>query len=174
MRVPAIPSPLQEQSRARVALETPREHERRGGLLQGRPGGTREERRPEEQAIEEQKVAPQVVRPVSRPRGRGRARRLSGRGQQRQERRRNGPVGRDRLPEFRFEVRTAIRPEAGTKCDDVFRSHFRTIEKVPGISHLDQEILRIVGQHLENIGLVTTAEMLTKEAGIQLSKFTTS
>jgi len=47
---------------------------------------------------------------------------------------------------------------------------FRSIEKVPGITHLDQEILRIIGQHLENIGLTTTAEMLTKEAGIQLSE----
>ena len=42
------------------------------------------------------------------------------------------------------------------------------IRKKSGLSHFDQELMRIVGQHLNAIGLRNTAEVLMKEAGVQL------
>jgi hypothetical protein len=45
------------------------------------------------------------------------------------------------------------------------------VKQVPNLSPTDQEIVRLIGQHLENIGLVSTAHILTKEAGIRLSNY---
>ena len=42
------------------------------------------------------------------------------------------------------------------------------IRRKSGLSNFDQELMRIVGQHLHSIGLKTTAEVLMAEAGIQL------
>jgi len=44
----------------------------------------------------------------------------------------------------------------------------KKIRRKSGMSGFDQELMRIVGQHLHNIGLKTTAEVLMAEAGTQL------
>ena len=44
----------------------------------------------------------------------------------------------------------------------------KKIRRKSGLSGYDQELMRIVGQHLHNIGLKTTAEVLMAEAGTQL------
>ena len=47
-------------------------------------------------------------------------------------------------------------------------SLIKKIRRKSGMSGYDQELMRIVGQHLHNIGLKTTAEVLMAEAGTQL------
>jgi hypothetical protein len=42
------------------------------------------------------------------------------------------------------------------------------VRRKSGLSNLDQELVRIVGQHLHNIGLKSSAEVLMAEAGTQL------
>lgn len=44
----------------------------------------------------------------------------------------------------------------------------RKVRRKSGLSVFDQELMRIVGQHLHNIGLKTSAEVLMAEAGTQL------
>ena len=44
------------------------------------------------------------------------------------------------------------------------------VRKRPGISAPDQEIVRLIGQHLTNIGLKTSAEVLMQEAGCKLDQ----
>ena len=44
----------------------------------------------------------------------------------------------------------------------------RKVRRKSGLNNFDQELMRIVGQHLHNIGLGTSAEVLMAEAGTQL------
>ncbi len=50
----------------------------------------------------------------------------------------------------------------------------RMVRKVPRraeqLSRTDQEIVRLIGQHLANIGLKTSAEVLMQEAGCRLDQ----
>ena len=47
-------------------------------------------------------------------------------------------------------------------------SLIKKVRRKSGLSPFDVELMRIVGQHLDNIGLKTTAEVLMAEAGTQL------
>ena len=47
-------------------------------------------------------------------------------------------------------------------------SLIKKVRRKSGLTGFDQELMRIVGQHLHNIGLKTTAEVLMAEAGTQL------
>ena len=50
----------------------------------------------------------------------------------------------------------------------------KKVRRKSGLTGFDQELMRIVGQHLNNIGLKTTAEVLMAEAGTQLTHPTAS
>ena len=63
----------------------------------------------------------------------------------------------------------------GTSMDtsslDTFSSSLlRKVRKVNGLSKADQEIVRLVGQHLTNIGLKSSAAVLMAEAGCRLDQ----
>ena len=58
-----------------------------------------------------------------------------------------------------------------TNAHDSFSSSLlRKIRKVNGLSKADQEIVRLVGQHLTNIGLKSSAAVLMAEAGCRLDQ----
>lgn len=66
-------------------------------------------------------------------------------------------------------------PESGSELEDALGSPnectsalIRKVRRRSGLSSFDQELMRIVGQHLHNIGLKTSAEVLMAEAGMQL------
>ena len=46
----------------------------------------------------------------------------------------------------------------------------RQIKKTTDLSKLDQEIVRLIGQHLCDVGLRTSADVLMKEAGCRLDQ----
>ena len=63
----------------------------------------------------------------------------------------------------------------GTSMDtsslDTFSSSLlRKVRRVNGLSKADQEIVRLVGQHLTNIGLKSSAAVLMAEAGCRLDQ----
>ena len=49
-------------------------------------------------------------------------------------------------------------------------SILRKVRRVNGLSKADQEIVRLVGQHLNNIGLKSSAAVLMAEAGCRLDQ----
>jgi len=58
-----------------------------------------------------------------------------------------------------------------TNSHDSFSSSLlRKVRKVNGLSKADQEIVRLVGQHLTNIGLKSSAAVLMAEAGCRLDQ----
>jgi hypothetical protein len=48
----------------------------------------------------------------------------------------------------------------------------KKVRRRTGISETDREVIRLIGQHLHNIGLHTSAEVLLAEAGVQLDQTT--
>ena len=58
-----------------------------------------------------------------------------------------------------------------TNSVDTFSSTLvRKVRRVNGLSNTDQEIVRLVGQHLTNIGLTSSAAVLMAEAGCRLDQ----
>ena len=54
--------------------------------------------------------------------------------------------------------------------DTLSSSLLRKVRRVNGLSRSDQEIVRLVGQHLTNIGLKSSAAVLMAEAGCRLDQ----
>ena len=57
-----------------------------------------------------------------------------------------------------------------SSLDNFSSSLLRKVRKVNGLSKADQEIVRLVGQHLTNIGLKSSAAVLMAEAGCRLDQ----
>ena len=57
-----------------------------------------------------------------------------------------------------------------SSLDTLSSSILRKVRRVNGLSKADQEIVRLVGQHLTNIGLKSSAAVLMAEAGCRLDQ----
>ena len=57
-----------------------------------------------------------------------------------------------------------------SSLDSFSSSLLRKVRRVNGLSKADQEIVRLVGQHLTNIGLKSSAAVLMAEAGCRLDQ----
>ena len=57
-----------------------------------------------------------------------------------------------------------------SSLDTLSSSLLRKVRRVNGLSKADQEIVRLVGQHLTNIGLKSSAAVLMAEAGCRLDQ----
>lgn len=57
-----------------------------------------------------------------------------------------------------------------SSLDTLSSSILRKVRRVNGLSKADQEIVRLVGQHLTNIGLKSSAAVLMTEAGCRLDQ----
>jgi hypothetical protein len=53
---------------------------------------------------------------------------------------------------------------------DVIERLLRKVTRRPGLSETDHEVVRLIGQHLTNIGLKTSADVLMAEAGCKLDQ----
>ena len=57
-----------------------------------------------------------------------------------------------------------------SSLDTISSSLLRKVRRVNGLTKADQEIVRLVGQHLTNIGLKSSATVLMAEAGCRLDQ----
>ena len=75
-----------------------------------------------------------------------------------------------RLPDDDDDEISSGSGEDGEAEGGLTKRLLRKVPRRPGISAIDQEVVRLIGQHLTNIGLKTSADVLMQEAGCKLDQ----